>query len=275
MSRRDAHLDRGRRWLLGALSASAIGLTRASIPASVPFRAFDAMLQRDKPDLRPRGLEPIAAVAQIWRSGHSHDLVDPVGIALALERIPPHIEAFFFDVEEWQVFRQPAAVLAASIDKLLRVAEVTRRERPELKFGFYGLPPAGTYWPILLRDATYDQWLAVNRAMAPVAAAVDFLFPSLYTFYDDRAGWLAFATAQIAEARRYRKPVFPFLWFEYFDQNETLHDQEVITPAWEEELRLCREQADGVVIWGGYQRHWNEQAAWWQSTRRILELPGT
>lgn len=123
------------------------------------------------------------------------------------------------------------------------------------------------------RDTSYQQWLATDRAMAPVAQMVDYIFPSLYTFYDDRRGWLRFAAAQLDEARRYGRPVYPFLWFEYQDGNRLLRGRDVDLAAWEEELRFCRTHADGVVLWGGAGLGWSESAPWWQATRRVLDLP--
>ena len=38
------------------------------------------------------------------------------------------------------------------------------------------------------------------------------IFPSLYTVYDDQGHWLRFAEANMVEARRYGKPVIPFIW---------------------------------------------------------------
>jgi hypothetical protein len=264
--------NRHRRWLLGALSASVISPGMASDSAAGRFRVFDAMLHRDKPDLTSRGLEPIVPIAQVWRADEPHDRVNVVAAALAVERLPATTRTMFFDIEEWPIYPQPASIRDASVAKFTRIAEIARTARPSLPFGFYGVPPVCAYWPIVFHDASYQQWLEANRALTPVAQAVDFLFPSLYTFYDDRRGWLDFAKAQMDEARRYGKPVYPFLWFEYFDGNEQLRGKEVAAAAWEEELDFCLTHADGVVIWGGSERQWNEQAVWWRTTLRVLGL---
>jgi hypothetical protein len=55
---------------------------------------------------------------------------------------------------------------------------------------------------------------------------------------------------------------------------ERLHlvGKNIPTDFWATQLRFCRENADGVVLWGGYQRQWNEDAAWWQTTIATLGL---
>ena len=56
-----------------------------------------------------------------------------------------------------------------------------------------------------------------NDQLRPLAGAVDILFPSLYTFYTDQGGWVRYAYAQIAEARRNAngKPVYVFYGQQY------------------------------------------------------------
>jgi hypothetical protein len=265
-------IDARRRWLLRALVAGAMPLPGATATDARQFRVFDALLHRGKPDLRSRGLTPVASVAQIWRPGESRSVVDEGAVVLALEQVPRGCGMIFLDIEDWPLFQVSSAERAANIGNLILVAELVRRELPRVQFGFYGFPPINAYWPIIRRDASYQAWLETNRALAPVARMVDCLFPSLYTFYSDRSGWLDFANAQLDEARRYDKPVYPFLWFQYFDGNLLLRGREVATEAWEEELRLCRARADGLVLWGGWEQHWSESADWWRTTQRVLDL---
>jgi hypothetical protein len=260
-----------RRWLIGAGCAALI----ARVPAMPPerFRIFDGLLHRGKPDLTRVGLERIALLADIWRPHITRDVVDETGVLAAVDRLPAWSKTLYIDIEQWPLFPAPVATRNASLDKLVRVAQLVRRERPELKFGFYGAPPVCVYWPIMRHDESYRQWLTADRAIAPLAHGVDYVFPSLYTFYDDRAGWLRFAAAQIEEARSYGKPVYPFLWYQYFDGNPMLSGHEIPAEVWEEELRFCRAHADGIVLWGGSERGWSQSAAWWQVTRQVFNLP--
>jgi hypothetical protein len=270
---RTSQVNLRRRWFIGAALTAAVPPRRAHARASGRFRVFDGLLHRGKPDLTRDGLEPIAPLSEIWRAGVSRDQVDEGGVVAALERLPSQTATTYIDIENWPIFPTDPSTRSASLDKLMRVAEIVRRQRPALKFGFYGRVPAGAYWPIIRLDSSYQQWLANNRAMAPLAQLVDYTFPSLYTFYDDPRGWLRFAAGQLDEAQRYGKPVYPFLWYQSHDSNQLLRGHDVALDAWEQELDFCRAHVDGVVLWGGFGRDWSDSAAWWQATRHVLALP--
>jgi hypothetical protein len=188
----------------------------------------------------------------------------------ALAQLPPEATTLYVDIENWLLLGVADGVRTQSIDNYLATAKIIRRTKPHMKFGYYGIAPSCVYWPIVRQDRKQlAEWRGVNRALEPLAEWVDFVLPSLYTFYDDPAGWRQYASVTLEEARRYGKPVYPFLWFEYFDGNLLLHGHEVTIADWRDELKLCRERADGVVLWGGYERNWNESAAWW---RAVVEM---
>lgn len=266
----DPNPNEERRSLTAALLALVVGgiaaPTLRALDAGKEFPVFDALLFRGKPNLVRQGLQPMAAVADIWRSGLAKTEVDEPGILAALERLRPGTETIFVDIENWPLLGASPEVLSKSVDNYTRTAQIIRRARPGIKFGFYGIAPTCTYWPIARQDKEQlAQWKAVNRALRPLAELVDFVLPSLYTFYDDPAGWSRFAAATFDEARQYGKPIYPFLWNEYFDGNPTLGGKQVNTAAWREELRFCRSQADGLVLWGGYDKNWSESEQWWQT----------
>jgi hypothetical protein len=235
------------------------------------FPVFDALLHRGKPNLTRQGLRPMGEVSSVWRPGSPHSEFDERGVLAALNRLSPEATTIFVDIEEWPLLGASEEVRQRSIDNFLATAKIIRRTLPRVQFGFYGIAPTIAYWPIVGRKVEeLADWRKTDRLMRSVVDQVDFLFPCLYTFYDDRAGWRRFALATLEEARQYGKPVYPFLWFEYFDGNPILRDHEVPVAAWKDELILCRERADGVVLWGGYQRNWSESAQWWQAALEIL-----
>lgn len=238
------------------------------------FPVFDALLHTGKPDLARSGLQPLPAVADIWRRGVDRQEVDPDGVRSALQRLPHGTQQFFIDIENWPLLDAQSAQRRATIDKLVTVARIARQSTGGMKFGLYGIGPTTTYWPLVEhRPQQRADWEECNRQLDRLAPDIDYVFPSLYTFYDDRQGWLTYARETIAAARRYGKPVYPFLWFEYHDSNLLLRNRDVDTDAWAEEIRFCRAHADGVVLWGGYRRKWSESAAWWQTVRKELHLP--
>ncbi len=115
----------------------------------------------------------------------------------------------------------------------------------------------------------------------------DALCPSLYAYYADTDGsgnqieyWKNFAIETIKEARRIApgKPVYPFIWPQ-FHQGGGMSDYSYI-PAqyWRVIVETVRDNADGVVLWGGQdlgkggQLKWNEEAEWVAITRDVLDL---
>jgi hypothetical protein len=250
----------------GLLAAAAGGIYARRLGASVAaFPIFDALLFRGKPNLAHQGLLPMLMVFEVWRRGMPRDRVDREGIIAALDTLPPDAGTVFIDIENWPL-QGSAEVKSQSVDKYLRTAEIIRTHRPSIKFGFYGIAPSFAYWPIVRDDKQQlAEWRSVNRDLLSLKNSVDFVLPCLYTPYDDPPAWRQFAKRTLEEARQYGKPVYPFLWNEYFDANPLLRGQQVNNGDWRDELQLCLKLADGIVLWGGSERGWSESAEWWQS----------
>lgn len=244
----------------------------AQAPKASPskFTVFDSLLYKGKPDLTPYGLTPIAGTGALWGAGKSHDDVDEDGIRRALAPYRNSNGYFFLDIELWTVHFTTKDIRDASIAKMTHALRVARAVAPNMHLGFYGVIPGAAYWPIQKRGDQLQQWHDSNSALAPLAAQVDALFPSLYTFYDDVDGWVKYARETIAEARQYGKPVYPFLWPQFHDSNAVLHGHEVPSDFWRVQLKTCFDAADGIVIWGGFQIPWNPAAAWWQETLNFM-----
>lgn len=260
-----------RRQILTTLTAIAGARVVNSRAAVREFPVFDALLHVGKPDLTHAGLQALPAVADIWRPGSDPMEVDPDGVRSALRRLPRGTQSFFIDIENWPLLGVSTDQKESSIDKLVTVARTARQAVRSIQFGFYGIAPATIYWPLVAsRPAQRADWEDCNRRLDRLATNIDCSFPSLYTFYDDRRSWLAYASATIAAARRYGKPVYPFLWYEYHDSNPMLRHRDVDADAWREQLQFCRAHADGVVLWGGYRRQWSDRATWWRTVRDEL-----
>jgi hypothetical protein len=236
------------------------------------FVVFDGLLYSPMPDLHLLGMPKLLDAGNIWRQGVSHDTVDSAGVAAAVRFIRRFTDTYYFDLENWVMSDAPKSVIDASIQKLAQTAEIARTAFPDGKFGFYGVMPQTTYWPIVVRKADLlATWRDTNARSAVVAAKVDYLFPSLYTFYNDPAGWELVANTILTEARQYGKPVYPFLWPEFHDSNAVLRGQKIPRDFWRRQLEFCRQHADGLVLWGGYTETWEEQADWWVETKAFVE----
>ena len=237
------------------------------------FPVFDTMLHRGKPEAAVLGLLPMEIVytGSLWPQSESRE--EPYGPAIRnVAGTLKNLEApVIIDIEHWHVRNEPDSIIQKNITKLMRVADIFREERTELSFGYYSVLPIRDYWTPVGGDAAkIQEWHAANAGLLGLAEHLDAVFPSLYTFYEDRDGWETYARANISEARKYGKPVYPFLWFEYHDSNQNLKGTTIPSEYWRLQLDLCKELADGIVIWGGWQRDWKESDAWWVETKKFL-----
>ncbi len=176
------------------------------------------------------------------------------------------------DNEAWDLIKD--------MDKYIQEILWMKDENPEIKVGYYGGPPLRDYWaPVLYlnhpSNATYRQkyndWKANNNSLARLAAYVDAIFPSIYTFYDNQTGWEMYATENIKEALQYGKPVFPFIWPRF--ENGQYTDGRPLPPAyWRAELDLVKRLgADGVIVWdGGSPLAWDNNFPWFVDTLNFI-----
>ena len=269
----------------GPGSASLILLTlcgcgTSGSPAVNPnpnFVVWDGTAYLGKPDLTSLGMIPITSLstALLW-GGDGKDTTDPPNpqtISSLLEQANLSKATAFLDIESWPVVSDDPSVVADSVHKYLVTMQSFEQFAPSAKFGFYAVAPIRDYWDAISGpgSAQYIAWQQRNDDVAPIAMQADILFPSIYTFYPDEAGWKKYAIAQIQEARRIApgKPVYAFLWNQY--EVEGTGSNYLPPDYWRMELETVRQYADGVVIWGGYQQNWDPSAPWWQETESFLK----
>jgi hypothetical protein len=235
------------------------------------FVVFDSLLYRGKPDLRELGMIPMIQVNAPNLGDQSIDQVDEALIIASLKHLDNYHGIYFLDYEQWTIYQAPPSLIATNIKKLIGAAEIARRALPAARFGYFGLLPCFDYWNLVKNDTgAIREWQRCNANLDPLAERVDVILPSLYTFYNDPHGWDVFAEAQLRAAHRYNKPVYAFLWPEFHVSNRFLKGRNLPATFWRHELEFCRTRADGVVIWGGWQKQWDDQAAWWLETKSFL-----
>jgi hypothetical protein len=252
------------------------GANNYSPPSNPNFVVWDATLYQGKPDLQPFGIQPLTALysGSLWAGADTTNPPNPDGVASILEQASSSTGNVFLDIENWPLDGDPD-VVADSIRKFMVTIQTFEQFAPAIKFGYYGVAPIRDYWDVMSGPGSseYLAWQGRNNAVAPIAQQASVLFPSLYTFYSDRTGWQKYAIAQISEARRIGpgKPVYVFLWPQFENSSE-----EYLPPDfWRMELETTRQYADGVVIWGGYQQLWDDNAPWWQQTQSFLQENGS
>lgn len=260
--------------------AMAQELTRPMLSGPA-FPVFNATLYLNKPDLeQTHGFITLRTHGRLWPQGADISEPQQARVVAAISRIPRN-DLFFVDIEHWPLNGDPDKV-AQTIRKYQQVTRWIREARPDLRFGYYGVPPIRDYWrAIQAPDAKGHQaWLAENDALAVLTEDVDAVFPSLYTFYEDREGWVKYALANIKEARQYGKPVYPFLWMQYHDSHKERKREFIEPDFWRLQLETCLKHADGVVIWGGWKGpdgrrlSWDPTALWWRETISVMQRNG-
>lgn len=247
-----------------------------------PFAVFDGTLYAGKPELSVHGIRPVS-IAYTGQFGsqwykNSHILPDKNVVQKLAQEAQAKNYPVVIDIEHWPLVGDTNEV-RASLSKYMTVLQWFKEAAPGLAVGYYGAPPIRDYWKSL-KSPMSKEWASFakeNDQLRPLSGAVDILFPSLYTFYTDRGGWVRYAYAQIAEARRNSngKPVYVFLWPQYHDSNPSLKGAFLPADFWRLQLEMAKHYADGIVIWGGWgpkgQMKWDENAAWWKVTKEFMK----
>jgi hypothetical protein len=165
-------------------------------------------------------------------------------------------------------FRLPAILniehwpLPEHIGKYIDIVNWWREIRPDVRVGYYSMLPYRNYWaPVLWslnQRNSMEAWKAANQLLRPLAEVVDFVCPSLYTFYEDgQSGpdyshddlWEVYARANIDEARKYNKQVYPFIWPRFHISNQLVGLQYIGDELLRRQIRVCVEHADGCIVW--------------------------
>jgi hypothetical protein len=249
------------------------------------FIVFDGTLYRNKPDLSKFGVKPITIIYghEFWEPGRN---LDPLPTRAHVREVAARVSAqgipAVIDIEHWptspSVHKVSVATAQESVVKYETVLNWFREAAPGLPVGLYGIIPMIDYWRAIEPPASpaHVAWMADSERALSLVGVVDALFPSLYTFYADREGWVAYATAQLLEARRLAagKPVYVFLWPQYHNSNPLVGEHYLPAAYWTLELETVRKYADGVVVWGGWAGDgpaaWDDKAGWWIATKEFL-----
>lgn len=255
-----------------------------ALPNQKPFMVFDGTLYTGKPDLSLHGIRPVSIAytshfGTYWYK-NSNNLPDKNAVQQVAREAQAKNSPIVIDIEHWPLDGDPNRV-RSSLSKYMTVLQWFKEAAPGSAVGYYGAPPLRDYWKSL-KSPTSKEWASFareNDQLRPLAGSVDILFPSLYTFYTDRGGWVRYAYAQIAEARRYSngKPVYVFLWPQYHESNPSLKGAYLPADFWRLQLQMARQYADGIVIWGGWDlksnrpAKWDDNAAWWKVTKDFMK----
>jgi hypothetical protein len=128
-----------------------------------------------------------------------------------------------------------------------------------LKVGIYGGPLANMGDPD--DPSAVATWQAANDSMQPLFDRVDYVLTSPYTDAGTTpATWLKNFEFWNTEARRFGKPIYPFVDVNYIE-NYIETQNRLPDDYWQAELNVIRAHADGLVVWGADDAHgWDNGA---------------
>ena len=272
---------------LGVVGLFCVCASTRCAAAELPARAvkclvFETLMHAGKPDLRRHGIEPIeiAYEAQLWNPGAAADSYpDLKKVLSAAHRAAMRQSILVLDIERWPVEAGVTdRLVEARIEQLQHIVGWIRGEYPHVRLGYFGLmPSAAVTWALAPAESSDGiAWRRANARLDSLAASVDVVLPSLYTYSNDPDRWVRVAVENIRQARRYGKPVYAFVWPKYSERNTELAYQYVGDDFWRLQLETVCRHADGVVLWGGWDpvhkrpERWSREASWWLATQRFL-----
>lgn len=248
-----------------------------------PFIVFDGTLYAGKPDLSAYGIQPVSVIYTSQFGSDWYRNADRMPDKDIVQRLAREAQTknrpVVLDIEHWPL-QGDATQVQKSLSKYITVVQWFKEAAPLVDVGYYGAPPLRDYWKSLSSPGS-KEWATFAKAndqLNPLGEAVDIFFPSAYTFFTDRGGWVRYAYAQIAEARRLSKgkPVYVFIMPQYHDSNPSIKGAYLPSDFWRLQLQMAKTYADGVVIWGGWgsnnrPANWDNKAAWWTVTKEFMK----
>lgn len=257
-----------------AQPATAPATQPASPPLPVVPTVYTAFLHEDQPRAWPFGIRRarILYPSNLWpaknEARHGPPRVEVVRwLASELNPNAPVI----LNIEHWPTRTEAEANF--TIERFRQTYAMFRHANPELRLGLYSIVPHREYWPFQRHPQHIERLRLAerNRRLAPLAELLDFICPSVYAFYNEPDGWEAYARGMIESAKAFGKPVFPFLWYEFHDNGEPENrGQRIPLPFWRRCLNLVADQADGMILWGGFRQQWDPNADWWFEVEQMM-----
>lgn len=282
--------------------AIALNYATANSKNDVPNKSFvviDSIGYYDKGDLSKYGIKPYTIFYSIhlWPKRKGHDL-PPVDkhIDKLVKNIPLTKSPVIYDIEHWpldirkgvksaaddDIASANAKKVTSSMNKMIHIIKRSKKTNPSVKYGYYGCIPLRDYWsPVHKKQGEMEAWKKANDYLKPLVDSVDVLCPSLYAFYPDRAAWVTYAKANIAEAKRIAKgkPIYAFLWPKYHSSNKKDGKKFIEGDFWKLQLEtIYNSGIDGIIIWDSPRqvnnpkdKVWDPERQWWLETVKFMK----
>lgn len=161
----------------------------------------------------------------------------------------PYIDHLINENADSQKFQE-------SMDYFIRIITTAKKIRPNVKWGFYGIPFT-TYW-----DLEKD-FFSKYQKLKPLLEVSDAFFPSMYFFYSDNEpnGFMneKFARKNIQElikvGKVYNKPVYPFVMERYHPSNQNIGLKKIPEKEFLKYMNIILNESykgkkvDGIIWW--------------------------
>ncbi|MCA9187968.1 MAG: hypothetical protein KDA99_20210 [Planctomycetales bacterium] len=278
---------------------AAVSSDSSGFPFTQEYSFYETIVYSPKPDFAPYGLTSARLLTTFffWAPGANKSEPD-------LDRVRQNTASLnssqlqIIDIEHWPTTGSDE-VVADTIRKFTSIIQTMRDVNPDLKIGIYSMLPIRDYWTPVSNDndsARFQAWESANARLDALAEQVDVVFPSVYTFYPEAwpgevDRWVEYATENLIQARRYNKPIIPFIWPHYHggsgpDPSRWWQFDEISPAFWTTILETCYQYGDSVAIfdWNALgtpdeilPRPWDPNAEWFLATQdfisQILPVP--
>ena len=261
-------------------------VTDAQLPiqinaASPTFPVFDQIDSDGSPDLTEYGISPMVVrfPRHLWDSGQAlrtkPDVIHEQAIIHAVRNLSPDT-LVVLDIEHWPLYRVPDDVATRHMKRLMRIIDIIRYANPDISIGYFGILPRLNYKAVNAAERRgiehefYQEYRQRNELLRPLADKVDAIFPVVYVTEERQELHEQYMRRLVEEARRYGKPVYPFVSPSYRHPHGT-PNKLIPGDVFRRHLDVLAEVADGVVIWEHPDTTWNADDPWFLETVDFIE----
>jgi len=165
------------------------------------------------------------------------------------------------DVESWRILTNQRLDVNARIhaEYFYRLLQIVKEELPDVSVGFYGWPVNPRY--ALKADYLINDHIEANRLLSPTMQLSDALYPSFYVDHDEPGHQAYTHSAHLYEAKKFLKPVYPFVWHR---GPGVIFNEEVLPVHLINQFCVfLRENASGAVWWSISTESWDPNNTWY------------
>lgn len=245
---------------------------------------FDATLYTGKPSNPLPGLHPLSVVyaSELWETADRTRVPHQHKVELIAKRCSGKLTCV--DVEHWPTGRAWVVLskeqVTANLEKMSRLMGHFHKTNPALRVGYYDLLEGlGGNMKAQLSVIEEDD----RRVLAPIASGsghymleglankVDILMPSFYVRYEnDVKSNQIRCNKRLFRLRPFHKQTYPFIWMQFHDASKW-KGQWLPPDLLGALLSICKNQADGCILWSGSSPWTDVPPDLWQIVQNFVD----